>query len=629
MQDRQQSKHTTSEKTAVEIPNPVSPVTPPDHPHEKSVRPDDKQGYSYSHSLAEESISSAHKQEITTSSSRRSGVSILRWWLPELSAAAFSIASLLAIAAILQAYDHKSLVDSNLPKSLTLNGLIAAIATFDRVFLIVPVGSAISQETWLWFANNAKSVNPRSRLPDLTISDSASRGAWGSFLFIFYARRRWLALFGALLTLSSLTIGTFVQQLISIENLALNDPGSASRPGNIPRTTIFNDTSLPRGQIGYGTPLSTLSPAYRGIFAQTAEPVQATCLTGNCTFPPTPSLAVCGTCTPLSYHKTTCNETVQPDNPNGPFGIPPHCNYVTNTSDEFTIMENVAHPGLMGTIFQVQTSSGLSGFTDPDIYYLWRFLMMGYPYGSLPGSPGDHRLTASQCALWMCVNVIETDVSSGVQNQTIASSVSRMTSEEHIKQDNLTWHFDMSGTLQSDQYDGLYVADTNTYQFLLEALQAVVNGTVISDGGGYLTSQDSVLGIWNGTTDLDQWIDNLAVTLTNYVRTANPARDPRYDGTAYQLGYRIQWYWIIPPAIMVAMSVLLLALVMQRTVSSEVSSWKASPLTLLLLDVDGAIKKDALDLRWPDVANGAECGIGDRSVVLKREKDGGWKFRGV
>jgi Protein of unknown function (DUF3176) len=123
--------------------------------------------------------------------SRPPSLLFFRWWLPEILASVLSIAAILAIAIVLRVYNGRSLENLGLPKYLTLNGLIAAIATFDRVFLIVPVGSAISQEAWLWFASNDRVAKPKSRLRDLNLSDAASRGAWGSFIFIFCTPTRY------------------------------------------------------------------------------------------------------------------------------------------------------------------------------------------------------------------------------------------------------------------------------------------------------------------------------------------------------------------------------------------------------------------------------------------------------
>jgi hypothetical protein len=99
----------------------------------------------------------------------------------------------------LRIYDGHSLNDLNLPYSLTLNGIVAVIATLNRVALMVSVGSAMSQEAWLWFSPVKQRQNCRSRLGDLELSDAASRGAWGSLVFLFVARRRYVLVY---LTLS-------------------------------------------------------------------------------------------------------------------------------------------------------------------------------------------------------------------------------------------------------------------------------------------------------------------------------------------------------------------------------------------------------------------------------------------
>jgi hypothetical protein len=114
--------------------------------------------------------------------------SFFRWWLFELLASVISIASLISLVLVLRHYSGRGLQELDLPYSLTLNGIVAAISTVNRVALMVPVGAAMSQEAWLWFSRQ-KGVC-RSQLADLEDSDAASRGAWGSFLFLCKARRR-------------------------------------------------------------------------------------------------------------------------------------------------------------------------------------------------------------------------------------------------------------------------------------------------------------------------------------------------------------------------------------------------------------------------------------------------------
>jgi len=128
----------------------------------------------------------------TQSRRRYSRSSFLRWWLPEIFASILSIAALLSIVIVLRIYDGQSLNDLNLPYSLTLNGIIAVIATLNRVAFMVAVGSAMSQEAWLWVSPVNQRQNCRSRLGDIELSDAASRGVWGSLMFLFVARRRYV-----------------------------------------------------------------------------------------------------------------------------------------------------------------------------------------------------------------------------------------------------------------------------------------------------------------------------------------------------------------------------------------------------------------------------------------------------
>jgi hypothetical protein len=118
--------------------------------------------------------------------------SFLTWWLPEIFASVVSVACLMCIFVVLYSYDGRALDDLNFPAGLTLNGILALIATINRVALMAPVGSALSQEAWLWFAPAAQQNVCHSTLADLERSNDASRGAWGSLKFLLCTRRRYV-----------------------------------------------------------------------------------------------------------------------------------------------------------------------------------------------------------------------------------------------------------------------------------------------------------------------------------------------------------------------------------------------------------------------------------------------------
>ena len=180
--------------------------------------------------------------QFETAPVRRQPDGFFRWWAPELVSSCFSLAILAMLIAILRVYDGRGLDDLRLPSWLTLNGLIAFIATLNRVALVAPIEATLSQESWLWFSSGRHVANPQSRLVDLDISDKASRGAWGSLVFLFRGRGRWLSYLGSVIIIVSIFFGTFTQQVIIIQNFPVPQDGPVQfRAGNIPRSNMWNN----------------------------------------------------------------------------------------------------------------------------------------------------------------------------------------------------------------------------------------------------------------------------------------------------------------------------------------------------------------------------------------------------
>ncbi len=122
--------------------------------------------------------------------------------------------------------------------------------------------------------------------------------------------------------------------------------------------------------------------------------------------------------------------------------------------------------------------------------------------------------------------------------------------------------------------------------------------------------------------------------MSNVVRTGAPQSDTIYDGTGYQLGIKVRWWWLSLPGATVASSILLLIIVMVRTSRSDISAWKGSPLTFLLFEVDNDIRRAVTNAGWTGIASGIEKSVGRRRVALKRKEGlqgmgcpGAWVFR--
>ena len=326
--------------------------------------------YHYTNISATGPLLDAHSSSLATAArgprQRAKLLSDLRWWLPEVFATVLSLTSLIVLVLLMWNYQGRSLDLLHLPAPLTINGLVEFLSTINRAALMVPVGSVMSQEVWLWLSSRSdRSAYHRGRLRDLEISDSASRGAWGSADFLSKPERR----------------------LVIVQAQA-----------------VFN--------------VSDFAMSYLKVY-----------------------------------------------------------------------------------------------------------------------------------------------------------------------------------------------------------LSSTINGTIALEETGSIPSSDTVQAIWNTSSDLDSWIINLALSMTNVIRTDTPQPDDMYNGTAYHLGYQVRWEWIVLPAALVLLSTLVLIVAVVQTSRSSVSAWKGSPLTLLFTSVEVENRKQAVDRK--DAFQGLQDLVGSKEVLMKGDTAGG------
>lgn len=91
-----------------------------------------------------------------------------------------SILLLVSIVIVLLFRDEKPLPDW--PLGLTVNTVVALLATGCRATQVVPISEGIAQLKWNWLAKGQKP------LMDLEVFNQASRGPWGSIRMVFTAR---------------------------------------------------------------------------------------------------------------------------------------------------------------------------------------------------------------------------------------------------------------------------------------------------------------------------------------------------------------------------------------------------------------------------------------------------------
>ena len=90
------------------------------------------------------------------------------WWLIELMSLMLSLAAVVAIVAMLRAFENHSLPDW--PYNITLNTFLALFTTTANMGLMVAVLEALSQLKWIWF------MKVKRPLVDFQTYDEACRG---------------------------------------------------------------------------------------------------------------------------------------------------------------------------------------------------------------------------------------------------------------------------------------------------------------------------------------------------------------------------------------------------------------------------------------------------------------------
>lgn len=211
-------------------------------------------------------------------------------WILETIAVVFSIGCLVAMCAILLAYDDKPRPAFSF--GLSLNAIISLLATGSKSSLMFVVGEALSQNKWVWLQSSAQP------LLDVQAFDSASRGPLGSMMMLFQGKRS-LATLGAAVTVVFLAFDPFVQQITEY-------------PTRSAPITDGSGIAVTRS-LGQFTPSvlqSEWGVAYlTGVWSDD-NLYQPQCSSGNCTWPVFRSVGVCSKCADITRSsKLHCNVT--------------------------------------------------------------------------------------------------------------------------------------------------------------------------------------------------------------------------------------------------------------------------------------------------------------------------------
>ncbi|KAI2472607.1 hypothetical protein F4781DRAFT_420013 [Annulohypoxylon bovei var. microspora] len=146
-----------------------------------------------------------------------------------------------------------------------------------------------------------------AKIEDFKMFDEAATGLWGSLVLIWRMRGKHLACVGAAIMILAQGFETFSSGMVGFDQsptpvVDKTSMNILSAPPPPRAETWSNIVSSGNTSLG----LSAKAAIYDGIIAKTISPIPVSCSTLDCTWPPFPTLAVCGNCTE-SLVKTSCN----------------------------------------------------------------------------------------------------------------------------------------------------------------------------------------------------------------------------------------------------------------------------------------------------------------------------------
>ncbi|KAK2016786.1 hypothetical protein LZ32DRAFT_524372 [Colletotrichum eremochloae] len=165
-------------------------------------------GWDYAPGTAETKPHPSHKETpLAHTAQQQPWTTSLLGWLPELLWCVVSVASVAALASVLSRFDNRPL--PRWPLGLTLNTLIAFLATLARASFVIPVSESISQLKWLWYRGA-----PRP-LKDFQDFDAASRGPWGSLQLLKTTRGWSPSVISAVVFVTAIFTSTLTQSAVT------------------------------------------------------------------------------------------------------------------------------------------------------------------------------------------------------------------------------------------------------------------------------------------------------------------------------------------------------------------------------------------------------------------------------
>ncbi|KAI1077392.1 hypothetical protein F5B20DRAFT_552313 [Whalleya microplaca] len=472
------------------------------------------------------------------------------------------------------------------PYYITLNALIALLATVATSTMSISLQNGLSQLKWIRFKES------RAPLTDMEIFDEASRGTWGSLKLLVTARGGWLGSFGAIVAIITLALGPFAQQVVTYQSRSVesHEGASVNRALNYTGALPGNNTST-----GFVPVLPLKSAVYNGLFAENGRPSAALsfeCRSGNCSWDSYETLGVCHECVDLTpFIEQYC-----------PTGVKnPNCGWQVRQGAKLS-----SNLEVFSMTSQIPTAYG-----DLPHSMIMKLIFMGTE--AYDGTPGETKPWARQCTLSACLQTLESTVVNGALSEKVTHTYTNTTV------------LDISN-MNSDQNRNIYAVSSNgnAYMLGIEAMLAmrgwfsslfatgsairnaedfnrtitdntvVVNLTVgISSGETFFDSDIVTAFYWNYyeyAAGLDMLMNDMATSMTVAFRSFLGAELMSGRTISVESFVHVRWGFAVLPILVVVGTALFLVGAIYSTRQSHTQPWKSSALAMLFHGLEDDIR---------------------------------------
>ncbi|KAF2673193.1 hypothetical protein BT63DRAFT_421358 [Microthyrium microscopicum] len=589
-------------------------------------------------------------------------------WLWEALSWVISAGCMLALTVLLGLYNNKPL-PARWPSGISLNAAISVLSSIGKYALSVPLENSLGQLKWIWFRSKKT-----KKLIDLERFDEASRGPWGAFLLLWHIKGKKLASFAAVITILSLAMDPFFQQIVAYPQ----------RPGEFGKSTItravkfFTHENLEYANggnysISDESMWSAMESAYFGDGKESK--IDAFCPTSNCQWPEFQTLGVCSKChdasellqfgcmpergewlTQRSTAMLGINQTIS----TAPVLS---CGWFFNASSEDRmlmsgyVLDNTTSPPSPGEALFIRSLATATPadadnvtYWDRSYYYknesnalpFWDFLVVMNK--NVSSVYLHERPEAAECVLQWCVKNITASVINGEYKEEIVSTFINETQVGYPARHESKWRPPGTSYMHGvadviieppGQDEQFFVPDYTVFQTVnpfycfIPSYMTVANITANplmrvdnKNTGGMDNSYilNFNLTEWSKPSNISVWSDIMATAVTNTIRSFPNSSEPVPGFGGLETYIHIQWAWIsLPVIILFGTAMLLICVIITGPTKQEGGVWKTSPLPMLLHGPSSQLRADFGDA-WSmyDMRRKAR----QVDVVLREEVDG-------